>query len=458
MSFQSQNPATGEILGQYPSLNTKQIEQALATAADAVPIWSNTAIASRCKRVARLAEILRVRKDELARMITLEMGKLFGEAQAEIEKCASGCDYYAENGADQLADEVIESDASRSLICYQPLGTILAVMPWNFPFWQLIRAAIPALIAGNTVVMKHASNVPQCAQALDSIFREAGFADGIFIHLMIGSEQVGEVIRDPRIHGVTLTGSEHAGRSVAAIAGGALKKSLLELGGSDPFIVLADADIELAVQQAVLGRFLNCGQSCIAAKRFIVVEEIAEQFIAKFKTAVEQLQGGDPSDAKTTLAPMARADLRDELHQQITQSVALGAKIVCGGQPLDRPGFYYAATILDNVSHGQPAWSQELFGPVASIIRVDNEREAIEVANGSDFGLGGAVFTQDSERGERIARQLECGAAFVNGMVKSDPRLPFGGIKQSGYGRELSYLGIREFVNAKTLWIRLKSA
>lgn len=453
MSFQSHNPTTGELLEQFPVLNAIQIEQALATAADAVPIWSNTPIKSRCKRVARLAEILRVRKDELARLITLEMGKLFREAQAEIEKCAIGCDYYAENGASQLEDEMIESDASRSLLTYQPLGTILAVMPWNFPFWQLIRAAIPALIAGNTVMMKHASNVPQCAMAIDSIFREAGFADGIFINLMINSAEVGEVIRDSRIHGVTLTGSGPAGRSVAAIAGGALKKSLLELGGSDPFIVLADADIELAVQHAMMGRYLNCGQSCIAAKRFIVVEEIAEQFLAKFKAAVVQLQAGDPGDAETTLAPMARADLRDELHQQVEASVALGAQIVCGGEFIDRPGFYYSATILDYVSRGQPAWSQELFGPVALIIRVKDEREAIEVANGSDFGLGGAVFTQDSERGERIARQLECGAAFVNGMVKSDPRLPFGGVKQSGYGRELSYLGIREFVNAKTLWI-----
>jgi len=453
MSFQSQNPATGELLEQFPALNAVQIEQALATTADAVPIWSNTTIASRCKRVARLAEILRVRKDELARLITLEMGKLFSEAQAEIEKCAIGCDYYAENGASQLKDEMIESDASRSLLTYQPLGTILAVMPWNFPFWQLIRAAIPALIAGNTVMMKHASNVPQCAMAIDSIFREAGFADGIFINLMINSAEVEGVIRDSRIHGVTLTGSGPAGRSVAAIAGESLKKSLLELGGSDPFIVLADADIELAVKHAVMGRYLNCGQSCIAAKRFIVVEEIAEQFLAKFKTAVAQLQAGDPADAETTLAPMARADLRDELHQQVEASVALGAQIVCGGEFIDRPGFYYSATILDHVSPGQPAWTQELFGPVAIIIRVKDEREAIEVANDSEFGLGGAIFTQNIERGERIARQLECGAAFVNGMVKSDPRLPFGGVKQSGYGRELSYLGIREFVNAKTLWI-----
>ncbi|NOR51508.1 MAG: aldehyde dehydrogenase family protein [Gammaproteobacteria bacterium] len=454
MSFQSQNPATGESLEQFPSLSAEQLELALATAADAVPIWSNTAIASRCKRVARLAEIIRVRRDELAQLITLEMGKLYSEAQAEIEKCAVGCDYYAENGAAQLADEIIESDASRSLITYQPLGTILAVMPWNFPFWQLIRAAIPALIAGNTVVMKHASNVPQCALAIDSIFREAGFADGVFINLMIESNRVEAVIRDPRIHGVTLTGSGPAGRSVAATAGSVLKRSLLELGGSDPFIVLDDADIDLAVQHAMMGRFLNCGQSCIAAKRFIVVEAIAEQFVTKFSKIVAGLQVGDPTDPETTMAPMARADLRDELHQQVVQSVALGAKIIVGGHPLERPGFYYAATIIDNVTPEQPAWSEELFGPVATVIRVRDEREAIDVANSSDFGLGAAVFTSDSERGERIARQLECGSAFVNGMVKSDPRLPFGGIKQSGYGRELSYMGIREFVNAKTLWIK----
>ena len=454
MSFQSQNPATGELLEQYPSLNADEIEDALALSADAVPIWSNTHIDSRCAREARLAEILRVRKDELARLITLEMGKLFSEAQGEIEKCAVGCDYYAENGEAQLSDEVIESDASRSLITYQPLGTILAVMPWNFPFWQLIRAAIPALIAGNTVVMKHASNVPQCALAIDSIFREAGFADGVFVNLMIESKQVEAVIRDPRVHGVTLTGSGPAGRSVAATAGSVLKKSLLELGGSDPFIVLEDADIELAVQQAMLGRFLNCGQSCIAAKRFIVSEEIADQFITQFKQAIETLKVGDPADSETTLAPMARGDLRDELHKQVEASVAQGATIVCGGEPLSGQGFYYAPTIIDHVAVGQPAWTEELFGPVASVIRVNSEREAIEIANDSDFGLGGAIFTQDSERGERVGRQLACGAAFVNGMVKSDPRLPFGGIKQSGYGRELSYLGIREFVNIKTLWIR----
>jgi len=454
MSFQSHNPATGELLEQFPSLSGDQIEHALALAADAVPIWANTPIKGRCKRVARLAEILRVRKEELARLITLEMGKLYSEAAAEIEKCAIGCDYYAEHGEAQLADEPIESDASRSLITYQPLGTILAVMPWNFPFWQLIRAAAPALVAGNTVVMKHASNVPQCALAIDSIFREAGFADGIFVNLMIDSSQVEAVIRDPRIHGVTLTGSGPAGRSVAATAGSVLKKSLLELGGSDPFIVLEDADIELAVEHGLMGRLLNCGQSCIAAKRFIVVDAIAEQFVAKFREAVEGVKEGDPFDPETTLAPLARADLRDELHKQVEQSVAQGATIVCGGEPLERPGYYYAATILDNLSAGQPAWSEELFGPVASLIRVKDEREAVEVANDSEFGLGGAVFTADSERGERIARQLECGSAFVNGMVKSDPRLPFGGIKQSGYGRELSWLGIREFVNAKTLWIR----
>ncbi|MCW8888644.1 MAG: NAD-dependent succinate-semialdehyde dehydrogenase, partial [Gammaproteobacteria bacterium] len=386
MSFQSHNPATGELLEQFPSLDVEQVEHALATAADAVPIWANTPLKSRCKRVSRLGEILRVRRDELARLITLEMGKLFSEAQAEIEKCAVGCDYYAEHGENQLADEMIDSDAGRSLITYQPLGTILAVMPWNFPFWQLIRAAVPALIAGNTMVMKHASNVPQCAMAIDSIFREAGFADGIFINLMISSSQVESVIRDPRIHGVTLTGSGPAGRSVAATAGSVLKKSLLELGGSDPFIVLDDADIDLAVQQAMLGRFLNCGQSCIAAKRFIVLETIAEQFVTSFKEAVEGLNVGDPMGSAATVAPMARADLRDELHSQVLASVAQGATIVTGGEPVDGPGYYYSPTIIDHVAVGQPAWTEELFGPVASIIRVKDERTAIEVANDSDFG------------------------------------------------------------------------
>jgi succinate-semialdehyde dehydrogenase/glutarate-semialdehyde dehydrogenase len=402
----------------------------------------------------RAAEVLRSRSDELAALITLEMGKLLKEAKAEVEKCAWVCDYYADQAPAFLADEIIESDAGRSLIAYQPLGTVLAVMPWNFPFWQVFRFAAPTLMAGNTAVLKHASNVPRCAQAIESVFHDACFPEGAFRTLMISASQVEGVIRDPRIHAVTLTGSEPAGRKVAATAGEVLKPSVLELGGSDPFIVLEDADLELTVEQALVSRYLNCGQSCIAAKRFIVVDEIADTFIERFKTGVEALMAGNPSDPATTLAPMAREDLRNDLHKQVEESVTQGAEVVTGGYPLKRDGAYYAATIIDRVAPGQPAYSEELFGPVAIVIRASDEADAMRIANDSPFGLGGSIWTADVARGEQLARQLQSGCAFVNGMVKSDPRLPFGGIKNSGYGRELSLLGIREFVNAKTIWIR----
>ena len=348
----------------------------------------------------------------------------------------------------------IESDAGRSLVYYQPLGTVLAVMPWNFPFWQVFRFAAPALVAGNTAVLKHASNVPQCALAIESVFREAGFPADTFRTLMISASQVAGVIEDRRIHAVTLTGSEPAGRQVAATAGAALKKSVLELGGSDAFVVLEDADLEMAVSQAVASRYLNAGQSCIAAKRFIVVEAIADRFVERYRKAVEELKAGDPLDEGTTLAPMARNDLRDELHRQVQESVSAGATLVTGGEPLPGKGAFYAPTILDHVRPGQRAYSEELFGPVAIVIRAADEGDAVRIANDSDFGLGSSVWSADSERGERVARRLEAGCSFVNGMVKSDPRLPFGGIKHSGYGRELSHHGIHEFVNAKTLWIR----
>jgi succinate-semialdehyde dehydrogenase/glutarate-semialdehyde dehydrogenase len=409
--------------------------------------------------MSRAAEVLRQRRDELAALITQEVGKLYQEAQGEVDKCAWVCDYYAENGPTFLADEAIESDAGKSLVAYQPLGTILAVMPWNFPFWQVFRFAAPALVAGNSGVLKHASNVPQCALAIESVFGEAGFPDGVFRTLMIGAAQVKGVIEDARVHAVTLTGSEPAGRQVAATAGAMLKKSVLELGGSDAFIVLEDADLEWAVQQAVASRYLNGGQSCIAAKRFIVVEAVAEDFLARFKSAVEALVPGDPMEAATTLAPMARTDLRDELHRQVEESIAKGARLITGGRPLQRQGAFYAATILDQVQPGQRAYSeelfgQELFGPVAIIIRARDEADALRIANDSDFGLGSSVWSSDTARGEHLARQIEAGCSFVNGMVKSDPRLPFGGIKHSGYGRELSHHGMREFVNAKTIWIR----
>ncbi len=453
MKFESINPADGRRLEFFESLDEAHIETALAEAARAYPAWAGTALKRRSALLHDVAGVLRIHQEQLARLITLEMGKLIGEARAEIEKCAAGCDYYAEHAAEFLADTPVTSDAARSLIAWQPLGAVLAVMPWNFPFWQVFRFAAPALVAGNVALLKHASNVPQCALAIEEVFREAGLPDGVFKTLLIPASRVARVIEDPRVRAVTLTGSEPAGRKVAAIAGAALKKTVLELGGSDAFIVLPDADLEHTVKNAVASRFMNAGQSCIAAKRFIVVDAIADAFVAAFGRAAEQLATGDPLDSETMLAPLARADLRDDLHHQVQQSIALGAKLVTGGAPLSGAGFYYPATILDRVAPGMPAFDEELFGPVAGVIRVRDEEEAVAVANASRFGLGGSVWTADLARGESIARRLECGGTFVNGIVKSDPRLPFGGIKDSGYGRELSVHGLREFVNIKTIWI-----
>ena len=454
MVFTSINPATAEKVWACDAWDSEHIERALAETALATPPWAATQLTERCRLLRRAAEVLRHNIEELAGLITVEMGKLRAEARAEVEKCALACDYYAEHAPAFVVDEVIPSDAGKSLVAYQPLGTVLAIMPWNFPLWQVFRFAAPALAAGNTAVLKHASNVPQCALAIEKVFGDAGFPRGVFRTLMIRAAQTEQVIADARVHAVTLTGSEPAGRQVAAAAGTHLKKSVLELGGSDPFIVLDDADLGLMVRTAVTSRFQNAGQSCIAAKRFIVVDDIADSFLAQFKREVEALRPGDPSDDTTTLAPMARGDLRDELHSQVSDSIARGAVAVSGCSPLPGPGYFYAASILDHVMPGMPAYEQELFGPVAAVIRVRDEAEALAVANASRFGLGGSVWTQDSARGERLARQVQCGACFVNGLVKSDPRLPFGGIKASGYGRELSHHGLREFVNAKTIWIR----
>ena len=452
MAFRTINPFTGETLQTFEAWNHERISSTLRQVTAAASGWAATPLSQRCELLRKAAEVLRTRKDTLARLITLEMGKLYSESQAEIEKCALGCEYYAENAADFLKDEIIATDAGKSYVAYQPLGTILAVMPWNFPFWQVFRFAAPALAAGNTGVLKHASNVPQCALAIEDIFKQAGFPDGVFRTLMIRAADVKAVIEDPHIAAVTLTGSEPAGRSVAATAGDCIKKSVLELGGSDAFIVLEDADVADTVKNAVISRFLNGGQSCIAAKRFIVVDGVADEFVTVFKAAVESLKTGDPMEPTTTIAPMARVDLRDELHQQVRDSIAAGAVALTGCEPL--PGAFYKPSILDKVAPGMRAYDEELFGPVAIVIRAEDEQDALRIANESRFGLGGSVWTQDIARGERIARQMQCGAAFVNGFVKSDPRIPFGGVKASGYGRELSHHGIHEFVNAKTVWIK----
>jgi len=454
MSFQVINPATGETVKEIPVWDEATVEAALSQVAETTPAWASTPMAERCALMRKAAQVLRDNKEKYARIITTEMGKLITDARAEVEKCALVCDYYAEHGPAFLQDELISSDAGKSFVAYLPLGTVLAVMPWNFPFWQAFRFAAPALVAGNTGLLKHASNVPESALAIEAVFHEAGFPAGVFRTLMIRASQVQKVIEDPRVHAVTLTGSEPAGRQVAATAGANLKKSVLELGGSDAFIVLEDADLDETVKVAVTSRFLNTGQSCIAAKRFIVVDAIAEDFVTRFKAGAEVLQPGDPLNDETTMAPMARTDLRDELHQQVRDSIAAGAVPVTGCEPVEGAGAYYLPSILDRVEPGMRAYGEELFGPVAIVIRARDENDALRIANDSPYGLGGSIWTRDTARGERLARQMQSGATFINGLVKSDPRLPFGGVKNSGYGRELSHHGIHEFVNAKTIWIK----
>lgn len=438
---------------QLAAFDAERVAAACTRAAKAAADWAATPPTARALLLTRISEALRARRGPLAALVTEEMGKLIGEAEGELDKCAWVCDHYAVAGAGLLADEEVATDASRSLIACEPLGTVLAVMPWNFPFWQVFRCAAPALMAGNAVLLKHAANVPRCALAIERLVREAGAPEGLLQTLLIGADGVGQVIAHPAVRAVSLTGSEAAGRAVAALAGQSLKKCVLELGGADAFVVLEDADLAAAVRVAVLSRFLNAGQSCIAAKRFIVVDRIADAFVAGLTRAVEALRPGDPCDPATTLAPLARADLRDTLHGQVQASLLRGAQLVTGGAPIGRPGWFYAPTILDRVAPGMPAWDEELFGPVAAVIRARDAAHALDIANGSRFGLGGSVWTRDLARGEAFARAMACGAAFVNGLVKSDPRLPIGGIKDSGYGRELSAAGIREFCNIKTLWI-----
>jgi succinate-semialdehyde dehydrogenase/glutarate-semialdehyde dehydrogenase len=459
MPISSINPATGEVLQTFDSLDQPELEAKLARAAEAFREHRLTTFAGRAQKMLRAAEILEEEKRSFARTMTLEMGKPIGAAVSEAEKCAWVCRYYAENAEKHLADEIVDTNATKSFIRYQPLGVILAVMPWNFPFWQVFRFAAPALMAGNVGLLKHASNVPQCALAIEDIFRRAGFMEGAFQTLLMGSEAVQPVLEDARIAAATLTGSEPAGRSVAGIAGNQIKRTVLELGGSDPFIVMPSANLDEAVTTAVKGRTLNNGQSCIAAKRFIVHEQIYDRFETEFVAAMKQLRIGDPLDEKTDIGPLATAQILKDLEEQVNVSVARGAKLLTGGQ---RPklagdlaqGNFYEPTVLADIPKDAPASCDETFGPVASLFRVGSLDEAIELANATTFGLGASAWTSDAAESERLIDEIEAGSVFINGMVASDPRLPFGGVKRSGYGRELSYFGIREFVNIKTVWIK----
>jgi succinate-semialdehyde dehydrogenase/glutarate-semialdehyde dehydrogenase len=454
MTIQSINPATGERLRSFEPLAESQVEDKIERADEAFRSYRRIPVTSRARMMARAAEILESEKEEFGRLMTTEMGKPLRAAIEEAAKCAWGCRFYAEKAAEFLADELIPTGATRSFVRYQPLGPVLAVMPWNFPFWQVFRFAAPALMAGNVCLLKHASNVPQCAVAIEEIFRRAGFPEGAFQTLLIGSDQVKRILDNPRVAAVTLTGSEAAGRSVASAAGERIKKTVLELGGSDPFIVMPSADIKEAAKTAVKARVINNGQSCIAAKRFIVAEEIADEFERRFVEGMESLKVGDPMDEATDIGPLATEDMLKTLKEQVRETVAQGARILTGGGPLTRPGYYFAPTILTDIHTNSPAYIEELFGPVASLFRVRDLGEAIRLANDTTFGLAASAWTNDGEERDRLIDEIEAGLVFINAMVASDPRLPFGGVKSSGYGRELSREGIREFVNIKTVWIK----
>jgi succinate-semialdehyde dehydrogenase / glutarate-semialdehyde dehydrogenase len=455
MALRAVNPATGETIKTYDEMTPTETAQLITQAHQTFGDWKQTSFAERARMMRRAAQILRENANAYGVLMAQEMGKPVRDGRAEAEKCAWVCDYYAEHAEAFLQPEVIPTDASKSFVTFQPLGVVLAVMPWNFPFWQVFRFAAPALMAGNVGVLKHASNVPGCALAIEEVFRKAGFPDHAFRTLLIGSRYVEAVIEHPHVKAVTLTGSTPAGKAVASTAGEMLKKTVLELGGSDAYVVLADADLETTAATCVSSRLINAGQSCIAAKRFVVVEAIRQQFEDAFVAQMRLAKVGDPLDEQTQVGPLARHDLRDDLHQQVQASLAKGATCLLGGMIPEGQGAYYPPTVLTRVSKGMPAYDDELFGPVAAIIAVPDEREAIRVANDSVFGLGAAVFTRDVAKGEHMAaHELEAGCCFVNALVKSDPRLPFGGIKESGYGRELSSYGIKEFVNIKTVFVR----
>jgi succinate-semialdehyde dehydrogenase/glutarate-semialdehyde dehydrogenase len=451
--IKSINPATEEEIKSYSEMGKEEINRIIINADKSFEQWKRTSFTQRADKMRSAGEILRKKKEILSILMTVEMGKPIVQSRSEIDKCAMVCDYFAENANQLLQDERVRTEATNSFITYQPLGVILAIMPWNFPFWQVFRFAAPNLMAGNGGVLKHSSNVTGCGLAIENIFKEAGFPENLFKILIIPSKNVDEIIRHDKIKAVTLTGSTAAGRSVASIAGSVLKKSVLELGGSDPYLILEDADLERAADTCVNSRLINSGQSCIAAKRFIVVHQVYNKFEELFVEKMRAKIMGDPLKEETDVGPQARKDLRKELHEQVMKSVKYGAKVLTGGNIPEGKGAFYPPTVLVNVQPEMPAYKEEIFGPVASLIKAKDEKDAIRIANDTIFGLGAAVFTQDITRGERIAREeLEAGNCFVNDMVKSDPRLPFGGIKDSGYGRELSELGIKEFVNIKTVY------
>jgi succinate-semialdehyde dehydrogenase / glutarate-semialdehyde dehydrogenase len=454
MAIATINPATGKTLKTFDPLSADEIERKISRAAELFPKFNRLSFAERARMMLKAAEILESEKKELAKLMTTEMGKTLRSAVDEAVKCAWACRYYAENAERFLADEIIQTTASRSFVRYQPVGIVLVIMPWNYPFWQVFRFIAPGLMAGNVGVLKHASNVPQCALKIEEILLRAGFPEGAFQTLLIGSDKVDKILDDPRIAAATLTGSEEAGIKVGAGAAKRIKKVVLELGGSDPFIVMPSANISEAVQTAVKARTLNNGQSCIAAKRFIVAEEIADVFERDFVKRMQELKLGDPFDEKTDVGPLATADAVTSLQADVDKSVSAGARVLAGGKPVQGTGFFYQPTVLTNIPKDSPAYAEELFGPVASVFRVKNLDEAIHLANDTRFGLGASAWTNDPEEQERFVNELEAGMVFINQMVASDPRVPFGGVKRSGYGRELSTYGIREFTNVKTVWVK----
>ncbi|WP_197464064.1 NAD-dependent succinate-semialdehyde dehydrogenase [Rufibacter sp. DG15C] len=454
MPIQTINPYTNQVVKDFAPATPQAIEQALQTAQETFDNWRTSDFMLRAQLMHKAGSELDGNTEHYARLISLEMGKPLAQARAEVQKCAKVCHYYAEHAQEFLQDEDIVTAATRSFISYEPMGAVLAVMPWNFPFWQVFRFAAPALMAGNVGILKHASNVPQCALAIQEVFEKAGFPKGCFQSLLIGSKEVETLIKDPRIKAVTLTGSEGAGATVASTAGREIKKTVLELGGSDAFIVLADADIEATAEKAVQARLINTGQSCIAAKRFIIEKSIAEPFMASFSEKMQKLKTGDPlSDEGIDYGPLARVDLAQELTDQVERSVKAGAQLLLKGGQEDKDSAVFHPAILTNIEKGNPAYEEEFFGPVALVFIAKDAEDAVRIANDSPFGLGGSIWTKDLKRGQELARKVEAGAVFVNAMVASDPALPFGGIKKSGYGRELSYVGIREFVNQKTIWL-----